>query len=110
MAARPDLPPATSVPAPTTNHQTRAAATRTTSHDNREGQDPSTGSRITADISLRQAALAGGLGLLLLGFLPAIANFGVLKTLIVPGDAQSTAQNIAAGQGLFRLGISAFSP
>ena len=53
-----------SMPARPTSHQTRAAATGTNGHDNREIQDLSTGSRMTADISLRQAALAGGLGLL----------------------------------------------
>jgi uncharacterized membrane protein len=95
-----------SVPAPLTNHQTRPGASRTNA--NNGPQDISKGSRSTADISLSQAALAGGLGLLLLAVLAAIANFGILKTLIVPGDAQTTAQHIAAAPGLFRLGIGAF--
>jgi hypothetical protein len=37
----------------------------------------------------------------LLAVLAAIVNFGVLQKLIVPGDAQTTAHNIAAAQGLF---------
>ena len=71
-------------------------------------QDTALGSPTTADISLRQAALVAGLGLLLMTFLAPIANFGVLQKLIVPGDAAITAQNIAAAQGLFRLAIGAF--
>jgi hypothetical protein len=65
-------------------------------------------SRSTADISLRHAALASGLGLLLLAILAAIVNFGVLQKVIVAGDAQTTAQNIAAAQGLFRVAIGGF--
>src|SRR6266566_2615340 len=60
------------------------------------------------DVSLRQAALIAGLALLLMTFLTPFANFGVLHTLIVPGDAHTTAQNIAAGQGLFRIAIAFF--
>jgi hypothetical protein len=65
-------------------------------------------SRSTADISLRHAALASGLGLLLLAILAAIINFGVLQKVIVAGDAQTTAQNIKAAQGLFRVAIGGF--
>jgi hypothetical protein len=103
------------VPAPTTNHQTHAGTSSSAStvtspngHDVRGTQDISLGSAPTADISPRQAALVAGLGLLLMTFLAPIANFGVLQKLIVPGDAAITAQNIAAGQGLFRLAIGAF--
>jgi hypothetical protein len=78
-----------SVPAAPTNQQTRAGASRARA----------------ADISLRQAALVAGLGLLLLAVLAPIANFGVLQKLIVPGDAKTTAENIAAAQGLFRMAI-----
>jgi hypothetical protein len=63
---------------------------------------------MTADLSLRHAALVGGLGLLLMAVLAPIANFGILQGLIVPGDAQATAQHIAAAQGLFRLAIGSF--
>ena len=57
------------------------------------------------DISLRQATLVAGFGLLLMTVLAPIANFGVLQRLIVPGDASTTAQNIVAAQGLFRIAI-----
>ena len=84
------------------------SVSRTNGRDVRGTQDTSLGSLTTADISLRQAALVAGLGLLLMTFLAPIANFGVLQKLIVPGDAAITAQNIAAAQGLFRLAIGAF--
>src|SRR5207244_4240646 len=48
------------------------------------------------------------LGVLLLAILAAVVNFGVLQKLIVAGDAQTTAQNIAGAQGLFRLAIGGF--
>ena len=82
--------------------------TRTNGHADRGPQDISLGSRLAPDVSLRQAALIAGLALLLMTFLTPFANFGVLHTLIVPGDAHTTAQNIAAGQGLFRIGIAFF--
>jgi hypothetical protein len=44
----------------------------------------------------------------LLAVLAAFANFGVLQKLIVPGDAKTTAQNIAAAPGLFRIAIGSF--
>jgi len=80
------------LPAPPTNHQAHAAATRTTAHD----------------ISLRQAAIVAGLALLVLAVLAPIANFGILHKLVVAGDAQTTAQNLAAAPGLFRIGIALF--
>jgi Domain of unknown function (DUF4386) len=83
-------------------------ANRTNGHTDPASHDAPLASRSTADISLRQAALASGLGLLLLAILAAIVNFGVLQKLIVVGDAQTTAQNIAAAQGLFRLAIGGF--
>ena len=83
-------------------------ANRTNGHTEPASHDAPLSSRSTAGISLRQAALASGLGLLLLAILAAIVNFGVLQKLIVAGDAQSTAQNIATAQGLFRLAIGGF--
>jgi hypothetical protein len=58
--------------------------------------------------AVRLATLAAGLGLLVLAILTPIANFGILKTLVVSGDAAATAHNISANDGLFRLGIGAF--
>lgn len=64
-------------------------------------------SRIT-DISLRKAAIVAGLGLLIMTILAIFANFFVLQSLIVPGDAATTANNIMANELLFRLGICSF--
>ena len=61
-----------------------------------------------ADISLRKAAIVAGLGLLIM-ILPAIfMNFFVLESLIVPGDAAETANNIMANELQFRIGICSF--
>lgn len=64
-------------------------------------------SRLT-DISIRTAALVAGLGLLLMAILAPIANFGVFEQLIISGDATTTATNIVASAGLFRIGIVIF--
>jgi len=61
-----------------------------------------------ADISLRTSAIVAGLGLLLMAILAPIANFGVFESLIVPGDVTTTANNIIASSGLFRMGIFFF--
>ena len=81
---------------------------RTNGHSTSRPQDTPLGFRSTPDISLRQAALIGGLALLMMTFLAPFANFGILRGLVVPGDAHTTAQNIAAGQGLFRVAIALF--
>ncbi len=60
------------------------------------------------DVSLRTAAIAAGVGLLLMTFLAPIANFNILQNLIVSGDAKTTAANIMASEGLFRIGIGCF--
>ena len=58
-----------------------------------------------ADISQRKAAIVAGFAYLIM-FIPAIfANFFVFPSLIVPGDAATTANNIIASEGLFRAGI-----
>ena len=59
-------------------------------------------------LSLRQAAIIAGLGLLLMAVLAPIAQFGVLQKLVVAGDATTTANNILASMGLFRFGIFIF--
>ena len=55
-----------------------------------------------------KAALATAVSLLLMAILAPIAQFGVLKTLIVPADAAATTSNIAASLGLFQAAIAAF--
>ncbi len=61
-----------------------------------------------ADISLRKAAKIAGFALLIM-LIPAIfANFFVFPSLIVPGDAATTANNIMANEGLFRAGIGSW--
>ena len=58
-----------------------------------------------ADISQRQAAKVAGFGLII-SFLPAIFVYMfVFPSLIVPGDAATTANNIMASAGLFRASI-----
>ena len=58
-----------------------------------------------ADISQRQAAKVAGFGLLI-SFIPAIFVYMfVFPSLIVPGDAATTANNIMASAGLFRASI-----
>jgi len=61
-----------------------------------------------ADISPRKAAKIAGFALLIM-LIPAIfANFFVFPSLIVPGDAATTANNIMANEGLFRAGIGSW--
>jgi hypothetical protein len=56
----------------------------------------------------RNIALATGLSLLLMAILASFAQFGVLKTLIVPAEAAATTNNIAASSGLYQAAIAAF--
>jgi hypothetical protein len=66
------------------------------------------GTSKSSDISLRTSAIVAGLSLLFMAVLAPIANFGVIEKLIVPGNAASTANNIMASAGLFRIGIGFF--
>lgn len=61
-----------------------------------------------ADVSQRKVALVAALGLLGMAVLAPLALFGVLETLIKPGDATATVSNIVASEGLFRLAVAAF--
>ena len=58
-----------------------------------------------ANISQRKAAIIAGLGYLIMTILAPFANFFVLESLIVPGDAATTANNIIANELLFRISI-----
>jgi hypothetical protein len=61
-----------------------------------------------ADMSLRQAAVVAGIGLLIITILAPFADFFVRQSLIVPGDAAATANKIMASESLFRIAISSY--
>ncbi|MBL8096385.1 MAG: DUF4386 domain-containing protein [Anaerolineales bacterium] len=69
---------------------------------------PQANASLPAAPSIRRAALIAGLGLLAMIILAPFANFYVLESLVVPGDAQATTANLMASPGLLRLGIAAF--
>jgi hypothetical protein len=52
-------------------------------------------------ITLRQAALIAGLGLLVMGLAAPFAEFFVYPKLVIPGNIEETAQNILAYKGTF---------
>ena len=62
----------------------------------------------STDMSLRTAAIVAGLGLLVMAILAGIANFSVFQSLVVAGDAKTTAENILVSAGSFRMGIVFF--
>jgi hypothetical protein len=59
-----------------------------------------------ADISPRKVARVAGLGYLIIIIAGIFAEFIVRSSLIVPGDATTTANNILASEWLFRTGIA----
>ena len=61
-----------------------------------------------AELSLRRVALVAGFGLLAMAVLAPIAHFGILETLVEPGNAAATVSNIRGSEGLFRAAIAAF--
>jgi Domain of unknown function (DUF4386) len=56
--------------------------------------------------SLRLASLTAGIALALIIVLAAFGAFGAIGSLITPGDAAKTVQDISESQGLFRAGIA----
>src|SRR5688572_12791598 len=59
-------------------------------------------------ISPRAIALIAGVSLLAMAVLAPFALFGVLGSIVVPGDATATVSNLLASEALFRIGIAAF--
>lgn len=64
---------------------------------------------MTNDFAPRRAALAAGAGYLIIFLFALFANFVVIEGLVESGDAAATAANITDSEGLFRLGIVAFT-
>jgi len=60
------------------------------------------------ETSPQTLARIAGVGYLIIFFTAIYANFFVLESLVVPGDAAATFANLQAGQGEFRLGTVAF--
>ena len=59
-------------------------------------------------ISLRQAALIAGFGVLIMAFAAPFAEFFVFPKLVIPGNIEETAQNVVANQGLYLAGLIAY--
>lgn len=59
-----------------------------------------------ADISQRKAGIVAGFAWLIVIIAGIIAEFLIRMQLIVPGDAEATANNIMVSEGLFRIGIA----
>ena len=71
-------------------------------------QSSNIASRLPGSRSERKVVTATAISLLLMAILAPFAQFGVLKSLIVPADAAATTSNIAASVGLFQAAIAAF--
>lgn len=59
-------------------------------------------------ITLPQAALIAGFGVLIMAFTGPFAELFVYARLVIPGNIEQTTQNIAANKGLFLAGIFAY--
>ena len=51
------------------------------------------------------AGLVAGVGLMVMAALAGFGNFVVVEGLVTPGDAATTADDISASEGMFRLGV-----
>ena len=75
-----------------------------------EPQEPGSPSaapkRSAAGRSIRKPSLIAGVALLLLSALAAFGNVVVVQGLVTSGDAATTASDILASDGLFRLGVA----
>jgi hypothetical protein len=56
--------------------------------------------------SMRRASLTAGLALALMAVIAPFGVFGAIGTLVTPGDATRTVQDILGSEGLFRWGIA----
>jgi hypothetical protein len=59
-------------------------------------------------ITLRQAALIAGFGVLIMAFAGPFAELFVYGRLVIPGNIEETTQNMVANRGLFLAGIFAY--
>jgi hypothetical protein len=57
---------------------------------------------------LQKAAIISGIGLLIMTVLAITANFIIFKNIIIPGNAESTVNNILVSEFQFRIGICSF--
>ena len=62
----------------------------------------------TENLSLSKIAVAAGIGYLIIFVTGIFSNFVVLESLVVPGDAATSARNITGSDFLFRLGFFSF--
>ncbi|MEV0261137.1 DUF4386 domain-containing protein [Streptomyces sp. NPDC050617] len=58
---------------------------------------------------MRRAALAAGIGILVMAALAVFANFAVVEHLVTEGDAERTARDIRASDAMFRSGVAALA-
>ena len=59
-------------------------------------------------ITLRQAALIAGLGILIMAFAGPFAEVLVFPKLVIPGNIEETAQNIVGNKGLYLAGMFSY--
>jgi len=62
-----------------------------------------------ATVTPRRAAVTAGIGYLIIFVLAIFGNFVVIEGLVESGDAAATAANIVESEGLFRVGLVAFT-